>query len=315
MHSLSKYQNPTVPALYVKSAPYTWNIRDVFVLARAMAPCMLILEDIDTIVTRDTRSYFFNEVDGLENNDGIFMVASTNHLDQLDPGLASRPSRFDRKYLFPDPDEGERTLYCKYWRKKLAKKQSSIKFPSKLCPAIAGITQDFSFAYLKEAFVATLLTIAGRRSEDEIIDVDDKGIVDLAAKKNVLGGGPDDGDGDDDDDDKPLQEYELWREMKKTVAMLRDDIGKKKDEATADGDNKASGGGGSGSTARGKRSTDPNSRGAALSPLTVTDKFGEMQIDYASGNSSKQKAIMFGEEGRLFAQGDIDMGICNNNRR
>ena len=39
-----------------------------------MSPCMLILEDIDTIVTPSTRSYFFNEVDGLENNNGIFMV-------------------------------------------------------------------------------------------------------------------------------------------------------------------------------------------------------------------------------------------------
>ena len=39
-----------------------------------MSPCMLILEDIDTIVTPGSRSYFFNEVDGLENNDGIFMV-------------------------------------------------------------------------------------------------------------------------------------------------------------------------------------------------------------------------------------------------
>lgn len=40
---------------------------------------MLVLEDIDTIVTSSTRSYFFNEVDGLENNDGILMIATTNH--------------------------------------------------------------------------------------------------------------------------------------------------------------------------------------------------------------------------------------------
>jgi transitional endoplasmic reticulum ATPase len=45
-----------------------------------MSPCMLILEDIDTIVTPSTRSYFFNEVDGLENNDGIFMVGYVSRL-------------------------------------------------------------------------------------------------------------------------------------------------------------------------------------------------------------------------------------------
>ncbi|KAI4176656.1 MAG: hypothetical protein LQ343_000947 [Gyalolechia ehrenbergii] len=209
MHSLSKSKDRTIPALYVKSAPRTYDIRSIFVQARAMAPCMLILEDIDTIVTATSRSYFFNEVDGLENNDGIFMVASTNHLDRLDPGLSSRPSRFDRKYLFPLPSEHERTLYCEYWRDKL-KSKPSIKFPRKLSPAIAGITEEFSFAYLQEAFVATLLAIAGHRSEER-----------------VRGGGEDEG-GD-------LDDYELWREMKNQVKALRDDMGNNRVAASAAG--------------------------------------------------------------------------------
>jgi transitional endoplasmic reticulum ATPase len=41
-------------------------------------------------VTPDVRSYFLNEVDGLKNNDGIFMIGSTNHLDLLDPGISVR---------------------------------------------------------------------------------------------------------------------------------------------------------------------------------------------------------------------------------
>lgn len=44
---------------------------------------------------------------------GILMVATTNHLDELDPGLSKRPSRFDRKYLFPLPNQEERVLYGK----------------------------------------------------------------------------------------------------------------------------------------------------------------------------------------------------------
>ena len=135
------------------------------------------------------------------------MVASTNHLDRLDPGLSSRPSRFDRKYLFPLPSESERILYCSYWRSKLAKRNVKIEFPKKLCPAIASITDEFSFAYLQEAFVATLLVIAGNRSE----------LVD--------GSGGGNGDGhDDDDDDDGLNKYELWREMKKQVKALRHDM-------------------------------------------------------------------------------------------
>jgi transitional endoplasmic reticulum ATPase len=98
-------RKPPVVTLYVKSAPYNYNIRAVFQMARSMTPCMLVWEDIDTIVTNSTRSYFFNEVDGLENNDGILMIATTNHLDELDPGLSKRPSRFDRKFLFPLPNK------------------------------------------------------------------------------------------------------------------------------------------------------------------------------------------------------------------
>lgn len=70
MNTLYKRKEPVV-TLYVKSAPQNYHIRAVFQMARAMTPCCLVLEDIDTIVTPNTRSYFFNEVDGLENNDGI----------------------------------------------------------------------------------------------------------------------------------------------------------------------------------------------------------------------------------------------------
>lgn len=75
MHSLSAEREAPIPCLYVKSAPRTYDIGNIFALARSYSPCMLILEDIDTIVTPGSRSYFFNEVDGLENNDGIFIVS------------------------------------------------------------------------------------------------------------------------------------------------------------------------------------------------------------------------------------------------
>lgn len=146
---------------------------------------------------------------GLENNDGIFMVASTNHLDKLDPGLSSRPSRFDRKYLFPLPAEEERKLYCQFWRARLKAKKVEIEFPEKICPAVAIITDGFSFAYMQEAFVASLLAIAGRRSE--ILDEDSE-----TPQGNKAGGG--------DDGDRDLNDYELWREIKKTVKSLRDDM-------------------------------------------------------------------------------------------
>jgi transitional endoplasmic reticulum ATPase len=149
-----------IPCLYVKQAQYVFNLTAIFEKARAMSPCLLIFEDIDTIVTPMTRAYFFNEVDGLENNDGLMMLGSTNYLERLDPGLTKRPSRFDRKYLFPIPNFEERVLYCEFWRRKL-EKNKKIDFPGFLCREMARITENFSFAYLQEAFVATMLVLTG----------------------------------------------------------------------------------------------------------------------------------------------------------
>lgn len=192
MHSLLDRKH-SIPTLYVKQAPNQYSIQSVFTQARALAPCMLVLEDIETIVTQQTRSYFFNQMDGLEDNSGLFVVASTNYLDKLDPGLTSRPSRFDRKYLFPLPNEHERTLYCEYWRQKIAHK-GEIKFPEKLCPAMASITDDFSFAFLQECFVASLLSIVHQTDVMELGDKED------------------------------LEKYELWVVFKKQADILRKEI-------------------------------------------------------------------------------------------
>lgn len=151
MHSLYNRKKP-IPTLYVRNAPLTYDIGQVFSLARRQSPCMLVLEDVETIVTSSTRSYFFNEMDGLANNDGLFIVASTNFLDKLDPGLSRRPSRFDRKYLFPIPNEHERTLYCEFWRQKV-RRHENWGLPCPLCDCHWNTT----FAnFWSSVFVATV---------------------------------------------------------------------------------------------------------------------------------------------------------------
>jgi transitional endoplasmic reticulum ATPase len=156
-------------------------------------------------VQDSVRSYFLNEVDGIKRNDGILMLGSTNHLDRLDPGISKRPSRFDRKYLFPNPNKPQRVLYAQYWQKKL-ESNKDVDFPDKLCEAIAGITDGFSFAYIQEAMVASLLAIAARSGRDHESE---------------------DGASGDDDLDKLV----LWREIKKQVKILRDEIGDEEGEA------------------------------------------------------------------------------------
>jgi transitional endoplasmic reticulum ATPase len=171
MHDVSKSTSPTITSLYVKSFKSyggpEFGIRQIFLKARQMAPCLLILEDIDSLVDVSVRSYFLNEVDGLESNHGILMIGSTNHLERLDPGIAKRPSRFDRKYLFEDPSRDERILYSEYWRNKL-RDNKKIEFPKEMSARIADITDGFSFAYMKEAFVAALLVIVAKTDEKRV---------------------------------------------------------------------------------------------------------------------------------------------------
>ncbi|KAB5531170.1 P-loop containing nucleoside triphosphate hydrolase protein [Coniochaeta sp. 2T2.1] len=251
-------QTPEIPTLYVRTlVSYMgpeYSIRQIFAAARRYAPCYLVFEDLDTIVSDNVRSYFLNEVDGLKNNDGIFMVGSTNHLDRLDPGISKRPSRFDRKYFFPDPNFEQRVAYCHFWQKKLGN-SDEIEFPDKLCKAIAETTDKFSFAYMQEAFVAALLAIASK--SDEISVVTEAGTATQGVKKSpaasgspprpaagsdnsddddwlgvesddeVFSGDEDDDDNDDDDDgddggDDDLDKYILWVELKKQIAILRD---------------------------------------------------------------------------------------------
>lgn len=70
---------------------------DVFNKARQLAPCVIILEDLDSLINDRNRSFFLNQLDGLEGNDGLLIIGTTNHFERLDPGLSTRPSRFDRK--------------------------------------------------------------------------------------------------------------------------------------------------------------------------------------------------------------------------
>ncbi|PCH41484.1 nucleoside triphosphate hydrolase protein [Wolfiporia cocos MD-104 SS10] len=156
--------------LYVKSFK-SWmgeegSMAAVFNKAREMAPCVVVLEDLDSLINDQNRSFFLNQLDGLEGNDGLLVIGSTNHFERLDPALSGRPSRFDRKYLFDDPDREERALYAKYWQQKLASNKS-ISFPDSLVDDVATWTPKFSFAYLKEAFVSTLVLLAGIEGDDK----------------------------------------------------------------------------------------------------------------------------------------------------
>ncbi|KAH8726924.1 P-loop containing nucleoside triphosphate hydrolase protein [Phaeosphaeriaceae sp. PMI808] len=224
----------TVPTLYVRTlssfAGPEYSLRQIFSKARQEAPCYLVFEDLDSIVSDNVRSYFLNEVDGLKSNDGILMVGSTNHLDRLDPGISKRPSRFDRKYYFSDPNYDQRVQYAEFWQQKL-QDNKDVDFPDKLCQKIADITDKFSFAYMQEAFVASLLAIASRGGSGALanqshpwagphdplsqVDGPDSTILEYLMMKRAR-------------EDPDLEHLELWIEIQKQVKILKDEMEEKR---------------------------------------------------------------------------------------
>jgi hypothetical protein len=147
------------PCLYVKGfkseyATDQQNMRLVFDRARMTTPCLVVLEDLDSMIDDKSRAFFLNELDGFETNAGVVVLATTNHPDRLDPALLNRPSRFDRKYYFNLPAEAERSAYIATWNNEL---QPELRLSEAAAAEVARQTEGFSFAYMKELFLSSMM--------------------------------------------------------------------------------------------------------------------------------------------------------------
>ncbi len=110
------------------------RVRDMFKKAKATAPCIIFIDEIDAVGRQrgaglggghDEREQTLNqllvEMDGIDENSGVLVIAATNRDDVLDPALL-RPGRFDRKVTvgLPDVKGREAILHVHARNKKLA---------------------------------------------------------------------------------------------------------------------------------------------------------------------------------------------------
>lgn len=162
------------PCLYIRSFKSDddtdeENMSEVFKRARMTTPCVLVLEDLDSMIDKDNRAFFLNELDGFQPNSGLVVLATTNHPEKLDSSILDRPSRFDRKYYFHLPADEERRGYIAKWNCEL---QEEMRVSEEAAARIVCETHDFSFAYLKELFVTSMVqwvSSGGSGSMDEVI--------------------------------------------------------------------------------------------------------------------------------------------------
>lgn len=115
------------------------KVRDLFKQAREKAPCIVFIDEIDTIGKKrdgagmngnDEREQTLNqllaEMDGFDGSKGVVLLAATNRPDSLDPAL-TRPGRFDRRIPVELPDLAGREAILKLHAKDI-KCSSNIDF-------------------------------------------------------------------------------------------------------------------------------------------------------------------------------------------
>ncbi|MGH3088196.1 MAG: AAA family ATPase, partial [Rubrobacteraceae bacterium] len=122
--------------------------------------------DIDGLVSEHNRSVFLNEMDGFASNDGLLVVASSNHPEKLDEALLKRPSRFDRVFHLglPDLEVREEHLGRLFSLPALV---GRLEFPEETARRVAGITGGFTPAHIKEAVLSAALEFAHEEIEED----------------------------------------------------------------------------------------------------------------------------------------------------
>lgn len=164
------------------------RVRDLFKEAKKAAPCLIFIDEIDTIGRRrgsgnggghdereQTLNQLLSEMDGFEDNEGVIVIGATNRADVLDPALL-RAGRFDRQVTVDLPNKDERLDILKVHAKnKVLAKEVDLK-------NIAARTPGFSGADLENVLNEGAL-LAVRRNKDQItmLEIDE-------ATDRVIGG-------------------------------------------------------------------------------------------------------------------------------
>ncbi|WP_274421814.1 ATP-dependent zinc metalloprotease FtsH [Blautia sp. XA-2221] len=125
------------------------KVRDLFKQANEKAPCIVFIDEIDTIGKKrdgagfsggndereQTLNQLLTEMDGFDGSKGVVILAATNRPDSLDPALL-RPGRFDRRIPVELPDLQGREEILKVHAKKI-KISDTVRF-DEIAKAAAG---------------------------------------------------------------------------------------------------------------------------------------------------------------------------------
>lgn len=129
------------------------RVRDLYKKARAKAPCIVFVDEIDAVgvdrgskashsENNQTINALLNELDGFNGSEGVLTICATNRLEDLDSALI-RPGRFDKQLAVPLPEKEDRIEILKVHAKG-KKFEENIDWNS-----IAAMTVGFSGAAIE----------------------------------------------------------------------------------------------------------------------------------------------------------------------
>ncbi|GFS19427.1 ATP-dependent zinc metalloprotease YME1L1 [Elysia marginata] len=109
------------------------RIRQLFTAAKEQAPCIIFIDEFDSVGAKRTSSaihpyanqtvnQLLNEMDGFQQNEGIIVMGATNKVDDMDKALR-RPGRFDVEVTVPLPDLKGRKEIIELYISKVKKDQ------------------------------------------------------------------------------------------------------------------------------------------------------------------------------------------------
>ena len=154
------------------------RVREMFEAAKTSSPCILFIDEIDAIGRQrsggdgsaehdQTLNQLLVEMDGMEENNGVIVIAATNRPEMLDKAFL-RKGRFDRKVAINLPDtKGREEILYVHAKKKRISDTVSLKEVSRKTHGFSGADL---YAVLNEA---ALLAVRENRTEIAMPDIDE----------------------------------------------------------------------------------------------------------------------------------------------
>lgn len=148
------------------------RVRDLFTQARAKAPCIIFIDELDALgrargispaggghdEKEQTLNQLLAELDGFDPSSGVVLLAATNRPEILDPALL-RAGRFDRQILVDRPDKAGRVQILNVHLRKI-RVDTSVKVED-----IAALTPGFTGADLANLVNEAALLATRRNAE------------------------------------------------------------------------------------------------------------------------------------------------------